>query len=341
MFRFAQPLYLYLLLIVPFLWGLYLYARYRRRKNLAKFGNPAFLSVLSPDVSRWRPLVKIVLQTLAFVVIVFMLARPQFGSKLETVKKKGIEVMVALDVSNSMMARDINPTRLDKAKMMLSKLVDDLDNDKVGLIVFAGDAYTQLPITTDYVSAKMFLKSINPQMVPTQGTAIGSAISTAMKSFSPDSPADKAIIVITDGENHEDDAVQAAAAAAEQGIKVDVIGIGSLQGAPIPVGNSDNNFIKDNDGNVVITKLNEAMAQEIARAGKGIYARADNTNGALRALQKELDTMKTTELDSKVYSEYNEQFPGLAWIALVILLVDAFLLDRKNGIISKINFFTK
>lgn len=270
-----------------------------------------------------------------------MLARPQFGSKLETVKKKGIEVMVALDVSNSMMARDINPTRLDKAKMMLSKLVDDLDNDKVGLIVFAGDAYTQLPITTDYVSAKMFLKSINPQMVPTQGTAIGSAISTAMKSFSPDSPADKAIIVITDGENHEDDAVQAAATAAEQGIKVDVIGVGSLQGAPIPVGGSDNNFIKDNAGNVVITKLNEAMAQEIARAGKGIYARADNTNGALRALQKELDTMKTTELDSKVYSEYNEQFPGLAWIALVILLVDIFLLDRKNGIISKINFFTK
>ena len=327
MFRFAQPLYLY--------------ARYRRRKNLAKFGNPAFLSVLSPDVSRWRSLVKITLQTLAFVVIVFMLARPQFGSKLETVKKKGIEVMVALDVSNSMMARDINPTRLDKAKMMLSKLVDDLDNDKVGLIVFAGDAYTQLPITTDYVSAKMFLQSINPQMVPTQGTAIGSAISTAMKSFSPDSPADKAIIVITDGENHEDDAVQAAAAAAEQGIKVDVIGIGSLQGAPIPVGGSDNNFIKDNDGNVVITKLNEAMAQEIARAGKGIYARADNTNGALRALQKELDTMKSTELDSKVYSEYNEQFPGLAWIALVILLLDVFLLDRKNGIISKINFFTK
>ena len=333
MFRFAQPLFLYLLLIVPFLWGLYLYARYRRRKNLAKFGNPAFLSVLSPDVSRWRPFVKIVLQTLAFIVIVFMLARPQFGSKLETVKKKGIEVMVALDVSNSMMARDINPTRLDKAKMMLSKLVDDLDNDKVGLIVFAGDAYTQLPITTDYVSAKMFLKSINPQMVPTQGTAIGSAISTAMKSFSPDSPADKAIIVITDGENHEE--------AAEQGIKVDVIGVGSLQGAPIPVGGSDNNFIKDNAGNVVITKLNEAMAQEIARAGKGIYARADNTNGALRALQKELDTMKTTELDSKVYSEYNEQFPGLAWIALVILLVDIFLLDRKNGIISKINFFTK
>ncbi len=341
MFRFAQPLFLYLLLLVPVLWGLYLYARYRRRKNLQLFGNPAFMAMLAPDVSRWRPLVKMIFQTLAFIVIVFMLARPQFGSKLETVKKNGIEVMVALDVSNSMLARDINPTRLDKAKMMLSKLVDELDNDKVGLIVFAGDAYTQLPITTDYVSAKMFLSSINPQMVPTQGTAIGRAISTAMNSFSPDSQADKAIIVITDGENHEDNAVQVAQEAAARGIKVDVIGIGSPQGAPIPVGNSDNNFIKDSEGNVVITKLNEAMAQEIARAGEGVYVRADNTNGALRALLKEVNSMKKSELDSRVYSEYNEQFPGLAWIALILLLIDAFVLDRKNGIVSRINFFTK
>ncbi len=341
MFRFAQPLFLYLLLFVPVLWGLYLYSRYRRRKDLKAFGNVAYLSELAPEVSRWRPLVKIIFQTVAFIVIVAMLARPQFGSKLETVKKKGVEIMVALDVSNSMLAKDINPTRLDKAKMMLSKLVDKLENDKVGLIVFAGDAYTQLPITTDYVSAKMFLNSINPQMVPTQGTAIGRAISTAMNSFSPDSPADKAIIVITDGENHEDDAVQMAQEAASRGIKVDVIGIGSPQGSPIPVGNSENNFIKDASGNVVITKLNEPMAQQIAQAGEGIYVRADNTNGALRALMKEVDSMKETELDSRVYSEYNEQFIGLAWIAFILLLIDSFVLDRKNGFVSKINFFSK
>ncbi len=341
MFRFAQPLFLYLLLFVPVLWGLYLYSRYRRRKDLKAFGNVAYLSELAPEVSRWRPLVKIIFQTVAFIVIVAMLARPQFGSKLETVKKKGVEIMVALDVSNSMLAKDINPTRLDKAKMMLSKLVDKLENDKVGLIVFAGDAYTQLPITTDYVSAKMFLNSINPQMVPTQGTAIGRAISTAMNSFSPDSPADKAIIVITDGENHEDDAVQMAQEAASRGIKIDVIGIGSPQGSPIPVGNSENNFIKDASGNVVITKLNEPMAQQIAQAGEGIYVRADNTNGALRALMKEVDSMKETELDSRVYSEYNEQFIGLAWIAFILLLIDSFVLDRKNGFVSKINFFSK
>ena len=204
MFRFAQPLFLYLLLLVPLMWALYLYARHRRRRNLALFGKMAFLQELAPDVSRWRPLVKMILQSLAFAVVVFILARPQFGTKLETVKTEGVEIVVALDVSNSMLAHDINPSRLEKAKMMLSKLVDDLENDKVGLVVFAGDAYTQLPITTDYVSAKMFLNSIDTQMVPTQGTAIGQAIKIAMNSFSPESTAEQAIIVITDGENHED-----------------------------------------------------------------------------------------------------------------------------------------
>lgn len=208
MFRFAQPEYLYLLIIVPILWGLFIYGRYRSRRNLAKYGNPSVLAPLMTDVSKYKPWIKFIIQQLAFIVIVFMLARPQFGSKLETVKKQGVEIMIALDVSNSMMAKDIAPNRLEKAKMMLSKLVDELDNDKIGLIVFAGDAYTQLPITSDFVSAKMFLNTINPNMVPTQGTAIGRAISTAMNSFTPNEGVDKAIIVITDAENHEDDAVQ-------------------------------------------------------------------------------------------------------------------------------------
>ena len=341
MFRFAQPLFLYLLILVPIMWALYLYARCRRRRNLALFGNVAYLSELAPDVSRWRPLVKMILQSLAFVLIVFILARPQFGTKLQTVKTEGVEIMVALDVSNSMLARDINPSRLDKAKMMLSKLVDDLDNDKVGLVVFAGDAYTQLPITTDYVSAKMFLNSINTNMVPTQGTAIGRAIDIAMNAFSPESSAEQAIIVITDGENHEDDAVEAARAAAEKGVKINVVGIGSTKGAPIPIAGSSNNFMKDAEGKTVITKLNEAMAQEVAKAGQGVYVRADNTNGALQALINEVRTMKSAEFERKTYSEYNEQFPGLAWILLVILLADIFLLERKYGWISRVNFFTK
>lgn len=341
MFRFAQPLFLYLLLLIPLIWGIYLYGRYRRRRNLAAFGNVAFLPELAPHVSRWRPLVKMILQSLALAIIIFILARPQFGTKLETVKSEGVEIMVALDVSNSMLARDINPSRIDKAKMMLSKLVDDLDNDKLGLVVFAGDAYTQLPITSDYVSAKMFLNSIDTKMVPTQGTAIGQAIKIAMNSFSPESPAEQAIIVITDGENHEDDAVEAAKAAAAKGVKVSVIGIGSAKGAPIPISGSSNNFLKDNEGKTVITKLNEAMAQEVAQAGEGVYVRADNTNGALQALINEVRTMKSAEFERKTYSEYNEQFPGLAWIALTLLLIDAVLLERKYGWISRINFFTK
>ena len=248
--------------------------------------------------------------------------------------------MIALDVSNSMMAKDIAPNRLEKAKMMLSKLVDELDNDKIGLIVFAGDAYTQLPITSDFVSAKMFLNTINPDMVPTQGTAIGRAISTAMNSFTPNEGVDKAIIVITDAENHEDDAVQMAKAAAEKNIKVDVIGIGSLEGVPIPTGNSENNFIKDRDGNVVISKLNESLGQEIAKAGTGIYVRADNTNSALRALTSEVKKMKKADIESKVYSQYDEQFQGLAWIALLLLIVDVFIVDRKNSWLKKITFFS-
>lgn len=341
MFRFAQPLFLYLLLLLPLVWGLYLYARHRRRRNLQAFGNVDFLAELAPDVSRWRPLVKMILSSLALMIVIFILARPQFGSKLEMVKTEGVEIVIALDVSNSMLARDINPSRMDKAKMMLSKLLDDLENDKVGLVVFAGDAYTQLPITTDYVSAKMFINSINPGMVPTQGTAIGQAIKMSMNSFSPESSAEQAIIVITDGENHEDNPVEAARAAAEKGIKVSVVGIGSERGAPIPIGGRSNNFIKDVQGQIVVTKLDETTAQEIAQAGKGIYVRADNTNSALHALIDEIRTMKSTEFERKTYSEYNEQFPGLAWIALVLLLIETVLLERKYGIFSKINVFTK
>ena len=247
--------------------------------------------------------------------------------------------MVCLDVSNSMLAEDVSPNRLDKAKQMLSRLTDGFTNDKVGLIVFAGDAFTQLPITSDYISAKMFLSSINPSMVSTQGTAIGAAINLAARSFTPDETTDKAIILITDGENHEDDAIGAAKAAAEKGIRVNIVGMGDPKGSPIPIQGS-NNYMKDKDGNVVITKLNEQMGQEIAAAGNGMYVRADNTNSALKALQKEIEKMNKTELDSKVYSEYDEQFQIFAWIALFLLIADFMTLDRKNRIFRKVKLFS-
>ena len=340
MFRFAQPQYLYRLLIVPLMWAIYFYSVYRNRKNMAKYGNPQILQSLAPDVSKYKPGTKFFLQQLALIVMIFIIARPQMGAKIETVKKQGVEIIIALDVSNSMLARDIAPSRLDKAKQMLSKLIDQLDNDKVGLIVFAGDAYTQLPITSDFVSAKMFLSTISPDMVPTQGTAIGRAIALAMNSFTPDQSADKAIIVITDAENHEDDAVQMAKEAAQKGIMVDVIGIGSEQGAPIPIGGNDTNLRKDNQGNVVITKLNAQLGRDIAKAGDGIYISADNTGSALRALTAEVKKMKKSDIESKVYSEYDEQFQGLAWIVLILLLLDIFILDRKNKLMKKVNFFS-
>ena len=339
MFRFEEPTYLYLLLLLPFLAAFYLYSNYRRRKAIRKFGDPVLMAQLMPDVSKYRPDVKFWLVFAAIGLFAVLLARPQFGSKLETVKRQGVEIMVCLDVSNSMLAEDVSPNRLDKAKQMLSRLTDGFTNDKVGLIVFAGDAFTQLPITSDYISAKMFLSSINPSMVSTQGTAIGAAINLAARSFTPDETTDKAIILITDGENHEDDAIGAAKAAAEKGIHVNIVGMGDPKGSPIPIQGS-NNYMKDKDGNVVITKLNEQMGQEIAAAGNGMYVRADNTNSALKALQKEIEKMNKTELDSKVYSEYDEQFQIFAWIALFLLIADFMTLDRKNRIFRKVKLFS-
>lgn len=339
MFRFANPDYLYLLFILPVLLAFYIYAAILKKKALKKYGNLELLAELMPEVSRKRDNLKFWLLFAATTVVIFIIAGPQFGTKLETIKRQGVEIMVCLDVSNSMLAEDVSPSRLDKSKQMLSRLTDGLVNDKVGLIVYAGDAFTQLPITSDYISAKMFLSSINPSMVSTQGTAIGAAINLAVRSFTPSETSDKAIILITDGENHEDDAIGAAKKAAEKGIHVNIVGMGQPQGAPIPV-NGSNNFLKDKEGNVVITRLNEQMCQEIAAAGDGMYVRADNTNTALKALQAEIDKMNKSEIDSKIYSEYDEQFQTLAWIALILLIAEFLILDRKNRVFRKVKLFS-
>jgi len=339
MFRFANPDFLYLLFILPVLIGFYVYSISSKKRAIKKYGNPQLLSELMPEVSPKRQHLKFWFLFASITLVIFIIAGPQFGSKLETVKRQGVEIMVCLDVSNSMLAEDVAPNRLDKSKQMLSRLTDGFSNDKVGLIVFAGDAFTQLPITSDYISAKMFLSSINPSMVSTQGTAIGAAINLAVRSFTPNEASDKAIILITDGENHEDDAIGAAQKAAEKGVHVNIVGMGQPQGAPIPIGGG-NNFLKDKEGNVVITKLNEQMCQEIAAAGNGMYVRADNTNSALKALQSEIEKMNKSELDSKVYSEYNEQFQVLAWIALFLLIVEFLIMDRKNRIFRKVKLFS-
>lgn len=340
MFRFEEPTYLYLLLLLPFLAAFYLYSNYRRRKANRKFGDPVLMAQLMPDVSKYRPDVKFWLVFAAIGLFAVLLARPQFGSKLETVKRQGVEVMIALDISNSMLAQDVQPSRLEKAKRLVAQLVDKMENDKVGMIVFAGDAFTQLPITSDYISAKMFLESINPSLISKQGTAIGAAINLATRSFTPQEGVGRAVIVITDGENHEGGAVEAAKAAAEKGIQVSVLGVGMPDGAPIPV-EGTNDFRRDRDGNVVVTRLNEQMCQEIAQAGDGIYVRVDNSNAAQKVIAQEINKMAKADVETQVYTEFNEQFQAVAWIILLLLLAEMLILERKNPLFRNIHLFKK
>lgn len=340
MFRFEEPTYLYLLLLLPFLVAFYLYSNYRRRKAIRKFGDPVLMAQLMPDVSKYRPDVKFWLVFAAIGLFAVLLARPQFGSKLETVKRQGVEVMIALDISNSMLAQDVQPSRLEKAKRLVAQLVDKMENDKVGMIVFAGDAFTQLPITSDYISAKMFLESINPSLISKQGTAIGAAINLATRSFTPQEGVGRAVIVITDGENHEGGAVEAAKVVAEKGIQVSVLGVGMPDGAPIPV-EGTNDFRRDRDGNVVVTRLNEQMCQEIAQAGDGIYVRVDNSNAAQKAIAQEINKMAKADVETQVYTEFNEQFQAVAWIILLLLLAEMLILERKNPLFRNIHLFKK
>ena len=338
MFRFAHIEFLWLLLAIPVLVALHIWITRRKRQQLQLFGDPELMVELMPNASRIRPHVKFALMLTALSLLIIGIARPQYGTKEQTVKRQGIEVMIALDISNSMLAEDVAPNRLERAKQMLSKLVDQMVDDKIGLVVFAGDAFTQIPITCDYVSAKMYLQSITPDIIPAQGTAIGKAITTCVSSFgTEDSDKSRAIILITDGENHEDDAQAAAKMAKEKGIHVFVVGIGKPEGSPIPDGRGG--FKKDRQGTVVVSRLSEDMCQEVAAAGGGMYVRADNSNTATRALEKEIDKLGKQEIETKVYSDYNEQYQSFIFIALLLLVIDFFIFSRKNKSISRINLF--
>ena len=338
MFRFANIELLWLLLTIPVFVAAFIVYTRRKRRQLQEFGDAELMEQLMPNASRTRPAVKFSILMVALALLIIAAARPQFGQSERTEKRQGIEAIVALDISNSMLAEDVAPNRLDRAKQMLSKLMDNMVNDKVGLVVFAGDAFVQLPITCDYVSAKMFLNSIKPELIKTQGTAIGQALATSIRCFGEQSDASRAIILITDGENHEDDAVAVARRAKEEGIQVLVVGIGKPEGSPIPMPGT-NNFRKDREGNVVVSRLNEEMCREIAQAGGGIYVRCDNTNTATKAIQKELDKLATQEIETHVYTDYNEQFQSFALIALLLLVIDFFIFNRKNKSLMKLDIF--
>ena len=275
----------------------------------------------------------------ALALLIVMVARPQMGSKISHDKRHGIETIICLDISNSMLAQDVAPSRLDKSKMLIENLVDNFNNDKIGLIVFAGDAYVQLPITSDYVSAKMFLQNINPSLIQTQGTNIGEAIALASKSFSQQENVGRAIIVITDGENHEEGAQEAAAAANKQGVNVFILGIGNPQGAPIPMG--DGSYLKDHSGNTVMTALNEQMCRELAQAGKGEYIHVDNTSDAERKLNDDITKLQKGDVTSVVYSAYDEQFQAVGILVILLLIIEICINEIKNPLLKNIKLFNK
>ena len=326
-----------MLLIIPILVLVRFIVWQKRKRNLRKFGDSSLLKEMMPDVSKYRPTIKFCLLLSAITILIFMIARPQVGSKISHEKREGIEVLIALDISNSMLAQDVIPSRLEKSKLLIEDLVDHFTNDKVGLVVFAGDAFVQLPITNDYVSAKMFLQNINPSLITTQGTDLARAISLSQSCFTQREHIGRAIIVITDGEDHEGGALEAAREAYKKGINVFILGVGTSKGAPIPDGNGG--YLKDNSGQTVLSALNEQMCQQVAKAGNGVYIHVDNTSDAQERLNKELSKLQSGISDTVVYSEYNEQFQIFGIILLLLLIVETILLESRNPLFKKINLF--
>ncbi|MDE6197569.1 MAG: VWA domain-containing protein, partial [Muribaculaceae bacterium] len=336
-FDFAHPQYLYLLLLVPLFVLAFAAARASRRARLRRFGRPEVIAALMPDASKYTPAVKFILAMLALTALVIMLARPRAGAKEQQETSAGIEVMIAFDVSNSMLAssteRPDGVSRLDRARLLLEKLVDRLDDDKVGLVIFAGQSKMQLPLTSDFYTAKMYLNELNPSLITYQGTDISGAIKMAMNGFSPAEDMHKAIILITDAEDHEGAAIETAKLAAENGIQIDVIGLGTPQGTVLP-------GFATAEGTPVVTRLNEELARKIAEAGDGIYVNGASPS-ALGDLESQLDKLQKSEFSTVSYSAGAEQFPTFAFLAFLFLLADVFVVNRKISWLKGINFFTK
>ena len=336
MFRFATPQYLYLLLLLPLFTGLYIYAAHVRRVRLARFGDAGSMRLLTPEASPARMRRKFVLFVLGVAALAVALARPQFGSKLKEEKRVGIELMLAVDVSNSMLAEDFAPNRLERAKYAILRLLEGMRQDKVGLVVFAGDAYVQLPITSDYVTARNFISQVSPSMVSRQGTAIGAAIDLAASSFSSESEGSRAIVMITDGENHEDDALGAARAAAERGINIYTIGMGTPEGAPVMI---DGDFIRDESGEMVVSKLDETTLEQIALTTGGAYIRASRQSVGLDEIVSRINEMEDKEFSTMVFEEFDEQYQYLLGAALVLLLLEMAVMGRRNPWMARFDIF--
>lgn len=334
---------MYLLLLIPVITAIYVFIQFKTKKQQKKFGDPNLLSALMPDVSPLRKHIKFALLMLALALIILVMARPQFGTRNEEVKRSGIEVVIAVDVSNSMLCEDVNPdlhqSRLDKSKMIVSKLIEQFDQDKVGLVAFAGSSITLLPITSDYVSAKMFLSQITPATVSLQGTNMAEAIQRATANFSNNKKKKigRALILITDAEDNEAGAIDAAKSARDQGIQIFVLSVGTEAGGPIPMGGGT--FKKDLSGNVVTTKLNEQIGKDIAKASNGLYIHVDQTNEAQAMLEKEIAKMQKEDSIESMYSEYDEQFIAVAILLLIVLILEMCIIEKKNPLFKNFKLF--
>jgi len=339
--RLGRPELWWLLLLGPAMFLIFWFSVWFKNRRMEKFGDSDLLGALISEISSSRTAIKYMLWRLAAAFLVVALINPQLGSKMAEAKVKGIDIIVALDVSNSMMAEDLAPNRLVRAKRAMSKMLEELHGDRLGIIVFAGQAFVQLPITNDYAAGKLFLSTIDTDVVPVQGTDIGAAIALAEESFDKSSPAQKAIVIITDGENHEDDAVVAARDAAEKGIRVFTIGMGSPEGTPIPQyrGETRTGFKKDNEGNIVVSKLNESMLREIADAGNGAYVRASNVEVGLEPLLAELNQIEKTEMGTVAYAEYEDRFQIFLALALICLVIEFLLSTQKGKLARRIKLF--
>ncbi len=336
MFRFANPEYLYLIVIIPILWILFIVASRNRRRRLAKFGNVELLKTLMPNVSRGRVRVKFILLLCSLFFMFLGLARPQFGSKLREERSQGVEMMLVVDLSNSMLAEDFEPNRLERTKYAIDRLFEGMDQDRVGLVAFAGDAQVQLPITSDYRMAQAYTSRLSPSLVAVQGTDIGKGIDLALLSYSDKADESRVMILITDGENHDQSAIEAAQRAKAQGVKIYTIGIGTPEGAPITI---DGEFIRDANGDIVVTKLGEEMLQEIATITEGAYVRASAQSIGLEEIVEEINRMEKGELSTVEFEEYNEQFQYMLALALLFMIIEIAILGYKNPALAKFNIF--
>ena len=342
MLRYDNIEYLYLLLLIPIIiLAIVIYSRWQKR-SIKKFGDSQLIEQLMQSHSNIRKKTKHILFILSITLLIIGLSNPQIGTKMEEVKREGVDLMIAIDLSYSMMAQDIKPNRLERAKQAISRLIDKLEGDRIGLVVFAGEAYVQLPITTDYSAAKLFLSTVNTSIVPTQGTKIGNAIDLCVKSFDNENTQSKAIIIITDGETHDEEAISSAKLAQENGIYIHTLGMGLTKGGPIPIYNkygSTSEFRKDREGNTIITKLNEPMLQEIAQVGMGTYVRANNSKSGLSILFDEINKMEKKEIGTMIFTDYKDRFQIFIGMSLFLLILNIFLLQRKTSWNTNINLY--